>query len=240
VVLATCLAAEGAEPPLSSSALDIGEATLARFLSRPDEPVTRYRARRHMEVEARGDRAWMDVRAELDPERGFRFTIEAAGGSRLLREKSLLSLLRAEAETHASGASARSALTADNYLLEPGARDADGLVRLRARPLRREATLVDGAFVVMPESADLVRVEGALARSPSFWIKRVEVSRHYARVRGHRVVVRLESLAQVRLVGPSRLVVTFDYEMIDGQPIEPSTVIAAAVTSGLPAPVAGP
>jgi hypothetical protein len=240
LVIVFCLRSEGAEPPPTAAVLDAGEATLARFLSRPDEPVTRYRARRHMEVEARGDRAWMDVRAELDPARGFQFTIEAAGGSRLLREKSLVSLLRAEAETHASGASSRSALTADNYLLEPGARDADGLVRLRARPLRREATLVDGVFVVTPESADLVRVEGALARSPSFWIKRVEVSRHYARVRGHRVVVRLESLAQVRLVGSSRLVVTFDYEMIDGQPIEPSTVLAAVAPSGCPAPVAGP
>jgi hypothetical protein len=34
---------------------------------------------------------------------------------------------------------------------------------------------------------------------------------------------------QRRLFGQSHLVVTFDYEMIDGQPILPSSVLAAVV-----------
>jgi hypothetical protein len=226
LVLASCLGAEAAEPPPSPSGLDAGEATLARFLARPDEPVERYHARRHMQVETRGDRAWMDVRTELDP-RGFRFTVEAQGGSRLLLEKSLVSLLRAEQEAHASGQASRSALTAENYQLRAAEPAADGLVRLRALPRRRESTLVDGLFIVTPDTADLLRVEGALARSPSFWAREVAVSRHYARVCGHRVVVRLESLARIRFLGPTRLVVTFDYESIDGQPVEPSTRLAA-------------
>lgn len=226
-MLATCLGAEGAEPQAAFPGLDPAEATLARFLARPDEPVTRYRARRHMEVEARGDRAWMDVRTELDPYSGFRFTVEAEGGPRPLLERSLLSILRAEQQAHASGQVSRSALTADNYLLRSAQPDPDGLVRLRALPRRRESTLVDGVFVVTPDTADLLRVEGALARSPSFWVKEVEVSRHYARVRGHRVVVRLESRARIRFLGPSRLVVEYDYETIDDQPVEPPTRFAA-------------
>ncbi len=233
LVLTSFLGAEGAEPPPRPAGLDAGEATLARFLARPDEPVAGYRARRHMEIETRGDRAWMDVRAELDPHGGFRFAVEAQGGSRLLAEKGLLPLLRAEQNAYASGQSSRSALTADNYLLRSAEPDTDGLVRLRALPRRRESTLVDGVFVVTPDTADLLRVEGVLARSPSFWVRDVEVSRHYARVRGHRVVVRLESRARIRFLGASRLVVTFDYETIDGQPVEPSTRYAT-VTGALP------
>jgi hypothetical protein len=211
-----------------------GEAALAAFLTRPDEPVTRYRARRRMEVSAMGERAWLEIQAELDAGRGFRWTVLSEGGSRMLREKSLLRLLRAEAETHASVLPSRSALTSENYALEPEGREPDGLVRLRARPRRRETALVDGVFVVTPGTADLVRVEGGLARAPSFWIKHVDVSRHYARVGGHRVVVRMESVAQIRLVGPSHLVVTYDYEMIDGQAIPPSSVLAAVVPATPP------
>lgn len=237
-VMAWALAAtlaEGIEPRSAPRAPDPGgEAVLAAFLGRPDEPVTRYRARRRMEVSAVGERAWMEIRAELDPRRGLRWIVLSEGGSRTLREKSLLRLLRAEAESYASGLPSRSALTSENYALEPEGRDPDGLVRLRARPRRREAALVDGVFAVAPDTADLVRVEGALARAPSFWVKHVEVSRHYARVRGHRVVVRMESVAQIRFVGRSHLVVAYDYEMIDGQTIPPSSVLAAVVPATPP------
>ena len=235
--LAASFAESGERPLATAPAHREGEAALAAFLARPDEPVTQYRARRRMEVVAMGERAWLEIQAELDPARGFRWSVEAEGGSRMLREKSLLRLLRAEAETHASALASRSALTSETYALEPEGRDPDGLVRLRAHPRRRESALVDGVFVVTPDTADLVRIEGGLARAPSFWIKHVDVSRHYARVRGHRVVVRMESVAQIRFLGPSHLLVTFDYEMIEGQPIPPSSVLAAVVSAG---PVVGP
>ena len=199
-------------------------AVLARFLSRPDEPVSSYRARRRMEVRGMGQRAWMDVRVEFDRERGFRWAIESEGGSKTLREKSLMRLLETEAEAYAEGAAARAALTPDNYQVESVGRDPDGLVRLRARARRRDSVLIDGFFVVTPDSADLVRVEGRLARGLSFWIPRVAVSRQFARVNGHRVVVRSDSTAYVRLLGESRLVVSYEYEMIDGERVAmPST-----------------
>jgi hypothetical protein len=227
--LAAALAAGGERESVSRPVDREGHAALAAFLARPDEPVTQYRARRRMEVVAMGERAWLEIQAELDPAQGFQWRVESEGGSRVLREKSLLRLLRAEAETHASALPSRSALTSENYALEPEGREPDGLVRIRARPRRRETALVDGVFVVTPDTADLVRVEGDLARAPSFWIKHVDVSRHYARVRGHRVVVRMESVAQIRFLGPSHLVVTFDYEMIDGEPIPPMSVLAAVL-----------
>jgi len=201
---------------------------LALFLTRPDEPVTRYRARRRMKAWAMGTHAWVDVAAEFEPETGFRWRVESEGGSRSLIERSLLRLLRSEEEAHASGLAPRSALTSENYALEPLGRDPDGLVRFRARPRRREAGLVDGTFLVTPDTADIVRVEGRLARSPSFWISSAEASRQYARIVGHRVVVRLDSTASLRLFGKSRIVVTYEYEMIDGDHIPPAAVASLA------------
>jgi hypothetical protein len=199
---------------------------LARFLARPDEPVARYRARRRMEVQAMGREAWLSVRVALEAGR-FTWDVEAEGGAKALREKSLIRLLEAEAEAHASGAVARSGLTADNYAIEAAGRDADGLVRLRARARRREPVLLDGFFLVTPGAADLVRVEGRLARGPSFWAPKVDVLREFARVGGHRVVVRSESRAKLRLLGESRIVVRYEYETIDGDVVAPAPVVAS-------------
>lgn len=62
-------------------------------------------------------------------------------------------------------------------------------------------------------------IHGRLARSPSFWITRVDLVRYYRRIRGHRVVSRIESVSHVWLLGRVRLVVDFDYEAIDGDVI---------------------
>jgi len=47
----------------------------------------------------------------------------------------------------------------------------------------------------------------------------VDLVRYYRRIRGHRVVSRIESVSHVWLLGRVRLVVDFDYEAIDGDVI---------------------
>jgi hypothetical protein len=80
-------------------------------------------------------------------------------------------------------------------------------------------TLIDGAVYVTDTDADLVRVEGELAKNPSFWTRHVQVVKQYARISGLRVPVRVESTAQMRLVGTSSLTMTYDYSMINGVPV---------------------
>ncbi|HEY6547849.1 MAG TPA: hypothetical protein VI589_08075, partial [Vicinamibacteria bacterium] len=75
---------------------------------------------------------------------------------------------------------------------------------------------------------DLVRVAGRLARAPSFWITRVEVARQFRRIQGHRVQVRLESVAHIRLLGEVCIVVDSDYEMVDGKDIAAPDVRSSA------------
>jgi hypothetical protein len=192
------------------------KAVLGRFLARPDEPHRRLRALRRMRAAGLGKRAFMDVRVRLDPDRGLSFETLREGGSRFLRDHAFRGLLQQEQEVYASGTADRTAFTADNYALSPDGSEPCGLVRLRAVPRRRETALLDGLFLVTPDTADLVRAEGRLARPPSFWIPRVDVVRHYRRIHGQRLQVRLESVAVLRLFGEVRIVVDFDYEMVDG------------------------
>jgi hypothetical protein len=79
--------------------------------------------------------------------------------------------------------------------------------------------LLEGKMVLTPDGSDVARVEGRLAKNPSFWTSLVNVIRHFARVDGVRVPVATESVAKVKFAGQSRLDVVYEYESINGQPV---------------------
>lgn len=204
-------------------------AMVQRFLARPDEPLTRYRALRRLE--ARNERfnveGWLEVWTELTPDGRFMYQIVREGGSDYIRSKVLKPLLETEEKAFATGDFARSALTADNYELRCGQSSEPGLSRLEVKPKRREVALIEGALYVKDADADLVRIEGRLSKNPSFWTKRVDVVKHYSRVQGIRVPVRVESVAQMRLAGNATLSMTYEYEMINGVEMAPANNVAA-------------
>jgi hypothetical protein len=208
-----------ADTAASGGAAEVEARTLARFQARDDEPVRSFRGHRRMRAEGVGRRAALDVLVELDPESGFRWTIEAESGSKLVGDKAFRSLLEEEAAVRGTAGPDGGALTSENYDLSTDGRETGGLVRLRAVPRRRDRRLLDGIVVVTANDADIVRVEGRLARNPSFWLTRVDLVRRFRRLNGHRVVVRVESVAHIRFLGDVRLTVDFDYETIDGDPI---------------------
>jgi hypothetical protein len=205
------------------------EPVLNRFLSRVDEPLVTYRGTRRLEGnnERFNVSGWMEIAVELTAE-GFHYRVTDEGGSDLIRRRVFRAMLENEEQIFASGDAARSSFTAINYELTAAAADEPGLVKLFARPKRHDVTLIDGAVFVTDTDADLVRVEGQLAKSPSFWTRRVHVVKQYGRVNGLRVPIRVESTAQIRLAGSSTMTMTYDYEMINGISIPPSHTVALA------------
>ena len=226
VVALTALTAILTAEPASAPATV--EPVLHRFLARGDEPLLTYRGTRRLE--GRNERfnvsGWMEIATELTAE-GFRYRVIDEGGSDLIRHRVFRSMLENEEQVFANGDAARSSFTSTNYELTPAASVEPGLVKLFARPKRRDVTLIDGAVYITDTDADLVRVEGQLARSPSFWTRRIEVVKQYARVGGLRVPVRVDSTAQIRLAGPSTMTMTYDYEMINGVNVTPLQTVAA-------------
>jgi hypothetical protein len=200
-----------------------------RFLSRADEPLTRYRALRRLE--ARNARfklhGWLEAWTELTPEGKFRYEIMREGGSEYIRNKVLRPVLQNEEKLFATHDASRSALTAANYVLQGTEAAEPGLVKLLVKPRRREVSLIDGAAIVTADDADLVRVEGRLAKNPSFWTKRVDVVRRYERLSGVRVPTRLDSVAHIRLAGTSTLSMTFEYEMVNGLDVALANAVAS-------------
>ena len=191
---------------------------LDRFLARPDEPLTQYRARRMLEGHnARFKmRGALEAITELAPGGRFSYTIVSETGSDYIREKVLRPILETEAKVFASGTAARSALTPENYEIGGGELAEPGIIKLFAKPRRKDVSLIDGAVFITSDDADLVRVEGRMAKNPSFWATRVNLVRHYDRIGGIRVPVRLDSTAQIRFAGESTLSMLYTYEMLNG------------------------
>ena len=76
--------------------------------------------------------------------------------------------------------------------------------------------LVDGFIVLDRDSAELVRMEGLLAKTPSFWTRRVHVTRYFQRFAGIRMPVDVETVATLLVAGRSTLRMTYQYEQVNG------------------------
>jgi hypothetical protein len=189
-----------------------------KFLARP-LVATQYRAMRRLEATGSGQRGWLDARTEFSPASGMDYEVTAEGGSGLIRSRILRSLLEQEKTLIAKGDAETVAIDATNYRFADGGTTADGLVRVLLDPLREHRALIDGAMFLSPADGELVRVEGRLAKSPSFWLKKVEVIRSYARINGVLVPMSLQSTAQVRFLGGSSLRMTYDYSEVGDAPV---------------------
>jgi hypothetical protein len=220
----------GGVPAIQTSApASVGDGASAdpvrRFLDHPDEKLTQYRAKRHLQ--ARNPRfnkeAWLDALTELDPGKGFRFTVLAEDGSGIIRSRVLHRALEAEQEAIAEGEVAKSAISLANYQIAFGDHDAaSGIDRLRIIPLRKDRMLVDGTISVLATNGELVRIEGKLAKTPSFWTNRVDIVRRYGRVEGVHVPLSIESTANLKIVGDSVFSMTYTYESVNGKRVTAS------------------
>ena len=205
IALTALATAEPASPPATF------EPVLQRFLTRADEPLVQYRGTRYLE--GRNERlnlyGWMEVATELEAG-GFHYRVIREGGSEMIRRRVFHSMLENEERLFATGDAARSGFNSLNYDLTPADPAEDGLVKLFARPKRRDVNLIDGAVFVTDTDADLVRVEGRLAKTPSFWVRRVDIVRYYRRFGGVSMPIGVESVANLLVAGRSTFRMTYE------------------------------
>ena len=193
---------------------------VSRFLQSDRPALTSYRARRHLEASTRGGamRASLDAWTSLTPDGLFTFEIIQESGSDLIRAHVLRAALLEEQRARRANELDAAALTPVNYELRAG-NAIDHLVRIELTPKRRSRMLIAGAAFVTEHDADLVRVEGTLAKRPSFWTRRVDITRCYARIHGVRVPIDMRSTAEVMLVGTSTFAMTYEYVTINEKPV---------------------
>lgn len=194
-----------------------------------EAPVQQYRAyrRMHAENEKFNQEAWLEAWTELDA-RGFRYEIVSERGSEYVLNKVLRKVLAREQELIAEGQADRAELSPENYEFVEPAAHGKGVRYVLLKPRRKDMLLVDGRMVLNQAGTELLRVEGRLAKNPSFWTSLVNVIREFARVDGVRVPVATESIAKLKVAGLSRMMVRYEYESINGRPVSLSARRAAA------------
>ena len=214
VAITALLVVPGRAAGPSGTAPDI----LQRFLALGDPTPSQFRALRHLE--ARNEKfeksAWMDVWTEGDAS-GFRYAIVSEDGSDYIRSKVFRATLDMERKMWAAGTPDQAALTPDNYVFQEQGGQADGLASLTVTPRRKDVLLVEGNIFLNPADGELVRMEGRLSKSPSFWTRRVAIVRWYRRIVGFRMPTALETVANVRIAGISTFKMSYEYESVNGQ-----------------------
>jgi hypothetical protein len=233
-VLAVLLCVISAGPVTSKTTVAEGDRTsrdktaqlgsdelVGRFLASATPRLTSYKARRSLNASTRGGKmtASLEAWTWIDANGRFDYDITSQHGSDLLRRKVLVAALEEEQrarDEHDTSAD----VTPANYVLEVDEDRTGDFLRIHLRPRRKSPHLIEGTAFVTHDGFDMVRLEGELLKRPSFWTRRVEISRHYARVCGVRVPIEMQSRADVRFVGDSTFSMTYDYVTINGQAVQ--------------------
>jgi hypothetical protein len=208
--------------PLQIAAVDVVDQSAAmairNFLAHPTT-ARQYSAMRRLEASGSGHRAWLDVQTDFTLASGLLYEVTAEGGSGYIRARVLRLLLEEERRLIARGGGPGIAITTDNYQFTPEGINEEGLAVVSMRPLRKDRSLIAGRMFVTVDG-ELRRVEGRLAKNPSFWVTRVNIVRSYRRINGVLMPVSLETTAQLRLLGASELRMTYRYSRIDERPVQ--------------------
>ena len=180
-----------------------------------------YRAFRRLEggvSDSDSKRGWLEAWTQYQPGRGFTFEVVREGGSEYVRNKILRRILTSEQNLIATGKRLRASLDAKNYAFEDGGTTDEGLQRILLKPVKKSDGLVSGTLFFEPAAAVVTRIEGRLVKSPSFWLRDVDVTWKFAHAGGHVVPVEMTSSGRVRMFGRSSFKMIYDYVSIDGHP----------------------
>jgi hypothetical protein len=206
------------------------DVAVGRFLADIEKAPVAYQARRRLEASSSklNESAWMEVTTEYTPQTGLHYEVIAQGGSERIRNRVLTKVLEGEKENSVQRERLKGRLSRENYDFNFDGRTPDGMIKVQLSPRRRDSRLVNGSAVLSPASGALVRVEGRLSKSPSFWVRWVSVSRRYAPIAGAMMPVSIETTADVRIAGVSTFEMTYVYQMVDGHAVTAAPQILAS------------
>jgi hypothetical protein len=158
---------------------------------------------------ANNSNANSDVLAEVDfmPPARKDYKIQKSSGSNRGQEV-VRRVLDREVEATSKGNQGRTALNRDNYdftYIGETILDGHTCYLLGLKPKRNEKELISGKAWVDKHLFSVRQVEGDVARTPSWWLRKVRVKLVFADVQGTWLQTSMEAVADVRFVGSHTL-----------------------------------
>ena len=127
-----------------------------------------------------------------------------SAGDNFVKHNVIVRLLTSEVEHLQKDDPALTAITSDNYKISyTGTSDLErrSTYVYRLKPRQNRNGLFKGRLYLDASSGNLVREEGRLVKSPSFFVKKVEFVQDFADIDSFTLPVHLHSEAQARFVG---------------------------------------
>jgi hypothetical protein len=222
VVLSCVLLAVALVPTGRLSARAPDDGLVDRFLNQNGHQLRSFRARRTLEAATRGGRmsATIEAWTWLDESGRFDFRVTREDGSGLIRDRVLTRALETEQVSYARKGNGEAELTRANYIFGVPVLLAQDTAAVDIRPHVADPMRLNGTLEFSVSSGELVRLFGELSDTPSWWTRHVDVEQRYRRVAGVNVPVEFRSAADVRVVGASTFRMTYDYQMVNGRPVD--------------------
>lgn len=147
------------------------------------------------------------------------FTTTSANGSAFIRSHVFRQLMKREAGRAKGRQDRDSSITPDNYVFEILGQErivGRDCTIVHAAPKRKETYLFEGKIWIDDQDFAIIKATGHLAKSPSFWIKRVDFVRQYQKIDGFWLPIKEQSTAKVRIFGTRILTIDYTRYTVNG------------------------
>ena len=231
VAIATAVSAAGLlGAPLRAERAEEEAALIQRVVAQTTRAAVALRATRELRAGTVSGKhqGWMRVETTVTPAGAFAWNVLEEGGSERTREKVLYALLKGEEDAWRSGERDMAALTPANYEFTALPAAQSGQLQIQLKPRRSDPKLIDGILTVTNDGHPL-RLEGKLAKSPSFWVKSITVVKDYTRFGGISLPTSIESLADLKMFGRSTFTMRYHYSEVAGRSVSHAAASAPFV-----------
>ncbi len=166
-----------------------------------------------------GTSAKLEVRVHYRQPGAKTFYVVSKGGSRVVRERVLKRIIKAELEAARPEVQAATTISPRNYsfrLLTTGTLSGRRAYVLEAIPKAPTRFLFRGRVWVDAEDFAVSRIEGSPALKPSFWVKKTTFVHEYRKLDRFWLPVSNRSTTEVRLFGRTEIAVEYSgYQIND-------------------------
>jgi hypothetical protein len=153
-------------------------------------------------------------------------------GDTFVKTNVITRLLQSEVDHVEKGDPSASAITDENYKISYKGQETvnNKLVHVfQLKPRHKVPGLIKGKIYLNAYTGSLVRAEGSIAKSPSFFVKKVDFTQDFEDIAGYTVPTELRSVSKARIIG--RAVVNIFHRGYDFKPTQPTETPSAQPSS---------
>jgi len=148
-------------------------------------------------------------------------------GDTFVKGNVIVRVLQSEVEHVSKQQGAETAVTSQNYKFSFKSfenRDGRSMYVFHVKPRQKRPGLFKGYVYIDPYTGSLLRADGTLVKSPSWFVKKIEFVQEYSQVGVYTLPVHLRSFAKARIIG--RTVVDIVHRDYEARAAAPDAIVA--------------